>query len=127
MAKCLKCDRFLGLFEPLGTRRWRRNVVSRQRLLIDGTKAYAHTVIDNFSRKILACTVAPNISALNTEEILIKAIQTAIECGYAGIIDIFSDKGCENVNDLMKEFFKSNDKINHILAKIDVRVCQKIT
>jgi transposase InsO family protein len=41
--------------------------------LLDGTKAYVHAVIDNFSRKILAWTVAGRLDPMNTHEVLTRA------------------------------------------------------
>jgi transposase InsO family protein len=34
--------------------------------LLDGTKAYLHAVIDNYSRRILAWTVAETLNPMNT-------------------------------------------------------------
>jgi transposase InsO family protein len=41
--------------------------------LLDGTKAYVHAVIDNFSRKILAWTVAGRLAPMNTHAVLTTA------------------------------------------------------
>ncbi|HEY6398709.1 MAG TPA: DDE-type integrase/transposase/recombinase [Solirubrobacteraceae bacterium] len=41
--------------------------------LLDGTKAYIHAVIDNFSRRILAWTVADHLDPMNTRDVLTRA------------------------------------------------------
>ena len=41
--------------------------------LLDGTKAYVHAVIDNFSRRILAWTVVGRLDPMNTHEVLTRA------------------------------------------------------
>ena len=38
----------------------------RDRQLLDGTKAYLHAVIDNYSLKVLAWTVAERLNPMNT-------------------------------------------------------------
>jgi transposase InsO family protein len=41
--------------------------------LLDGTRAYVHAVIDNFSRKILACTVEARLDPTTTGNLLLAA------------------------------------------------------
>jgi transposase InsO family protein len=45
--------------------------------LLDGTRAYVHAVIDNFSRRILAWRVADTIAAINSVAVLVEAIEGA--------------------------------------------------
>src|ERR1700726_126179 len=41
--------------------------------LLDGTRAYLHAVIDNFSRRILACRVADTFAPVNSVTVLLDA------------------------------------------------------
>jgi putative transposase len=45
--------------------------------LLDGTRAYVHAVIDNFSRRILAWRIADRSAAVNTVTVLLDAIERA--------------------------------------------------
>jgi transposase InsO family protein len=45
--------------------------------LIDGTRAYVHAVIDNFSRRILAWRVADTFAPVNSVAVLLEASQPA--------------------------------------------------
>jgi transposase InsO family protein len=45
--------------------------------LLDGTRAYVHAVIDNFSRRILAWRVTDTFAAINSVAVLLEAIQGA--------------------------------------------------
>ena len=47
--------------------------------LLDGTKAYLHAVIDNFSRRILAWTLEERLAAGGTCRILLEAGRCAGE------------------------------------------------
>ena len=62
--------------------------------LLDGTKVYLHAVIDNYSRRILAWTVAGTLNPMNTCYVLQRAA--------AGLSDpatkVYMDSGVENLN-----------------------------
>ena len=45
--------------------------------LLDGTRAYLHAVIDNFSRRILAWRVADTFAPVNSVAVLLEASQGA--------------------------------------------------
>jgi transposase InsO family protein len=45
--------------------------------LLDGTRAYLHAVIDNFSRRILAWRVADTFSPVNSVAVLVEASRGA--------------------------------------------------
>jgi putative transposase len=64
--------------------------------LLDGTRAYVHTVIDNFSRRILAWRVADTFAAINSVTVLLEAIQGATRSAHAPVV--LADAGVENVN-----------------------------
>jgi transposase InsO family protein len=64
--------------------------------LLDGTRAYVHAVIDNFSRRILAWRVADTFAAVNSVAVLLEASRAAT--GTAGTPVVLADAGVENVN-----------------------------
>jgi len=64
--------------------------------LLDGTRAYVHAVIDNFSRRILAWRVTDTFAAINSVAVLLEAIQGA-RCSASAPV-VLADAGVENVN-----------------------------
>ena len=64
--------------------------------LLDGTRAYLHAVIDNFSRRILAWRVADTFAPVNSVAVLLEASRGATSSGAAPVV--FADAGVENVN-----------------------------
>ena len=65
--------------------------------LLDGTKAYLHGVIDNFSRKILAWKVSARCQPGNTVSILLEAARFLLPPGDRPMV--LADSGVENVNE----------------------------
>jgi transposase InsO family protein len=63
--------------------------------LLDGTRAYLHAVIDNYSRKILAWTVAARLDPTATCQLLLAAGRHLV---FAGRPLLYADSGVENVN-----------------------------
>jgi len=63
--------------------------------LLDGTRAYLHAVIDNFSRRILAWRVADTFAPVNSVTVLLDASRAAVS-GTAPVV--LADAGVENVN-----------------------------
>jgi putative transposase len=63
---------------------------------LDGTRAYVHAVIDNFSRRILAWRVAETFGPLNSVAVLVEASRGAT--GSASAPVVLADAGVENVN-----------------------------
>jgi transposase InsO family protein len=63
--------------------------------LLDGTRAYLHAVIDNFSRRVLAWRLTDRLLPGGTVAILLEAART-----LAGgtVPTLFADSGSENVN-----------------------------
>ena len=84
--------------------------------LLDGTKAYVHAVIDNFSRKILAWTVADHLDPMNTHQVLTRA---AGHLSASARADVFMDSGVENLNDKVAPLFEGS-ALHRIIAQIDV-------
>ena len=84
--------------------------------LLDGTKAYVHAVIDNFSRKILAWTVAGRLDPMNTHEVLTRA---AGNLAAPAVADVFMDSGVENLNGDVDPMFEGS-ALHRVIAQIDV-------
>ena len=64
--------------------------------LLDGTRAYLHAVIDNFSRRILAWRVADTFGPVNSVAVLLDASRGATPSDTAPVV--LADAGVENVN-----------------------------
>jgi transposase InsO family protein len=63
--------------------------------LLDGTRAYLHAVIDNFSRRILAWRVADTFAPVNSVAVLIEASRRTTSDTTPVVL---ADAGVENVN-----------------------------
>jgi len=83
--------------------------------LLDGTRAYLHAIIDNFSRRILAWKVAPTFDPGCTAELLLTA--------SAGMVDetptILTDGGVENFNGAVDKLVESG-MLTRLLAMTDI-------
>jgi transposase InsO family protein len=64
--------------------------------LLDGTRAYVHAIIDDFSRRIVAWRVADRSAAVNSVTVLLEAIARATRSAPAPVV--LADAGVENVN-----------------------------
>jgi transposase InsO family protein len=64
--------------------------------LLDGTRAYVHAVIDNFSRRILAWRVADTFAPVNSVAVLVDASRGATRSQTTPVV--LADAGVENVN-----------------------------
>src|SRR5262249_7434933 len=64
--------------------------------LLDGTRAYLHAVIDNFSRRILAWRVVATFAPANSVAILVEASQATTPSTTTPVV--LADAGVENVN-----------------------------
>src|SRR2546425_5812324 len=64
--------------------------------LLDGTKAYLHAVIDNFSRRILAWRVADTFAPVKSVAVLREASGGATRAASTPVV--LADAGVENVN-----------------------------
>jgi putative transposase len=84
--------------------------------LLDGTKAYVHAVIDNFSRKVLAWTVAGRLDPMNTHEVLTRAAGNLAAPTEAAV---FMDSGVENLNGDVDPLFEGS-ALHRVIAQIDV-------
>src|SRR5215472_766292 len=73
--------------------------------LLDGTRAYLHAVIDNFSRRILAWRVAETFAPVNSVAVLLDASRAATPSDTAPVV--IADAGVENVNSQVDELIAS--------------------
>jgi putative transposase len=64
--------------------------------LLDGTRAYLHAVIDNFSRRVLAWRVADTFAPSTSVAVLLEANRGTTR--IASVPVVLSDAGVENVN-----------------------------
>jgi transposase InsO family protein len=71
-------------------------VCARRSVLLDGTRAYLHAVIDNFSRRILAWRVADTFAPVNSVTVLLDATRAAAPSDTAPLV--LADAGVEHVN-----------------------------
>jgi transposase InsO family protein len=84
--------------------------------LLDGTKAYLHAIIDNYSRKILAWTVAERLDPTATCQLLLAAGKHVV---FAGLPLLFADSGIENINSAVDATLLSAC-LERVLAQVDV-------
>jgi transposase InsO family protein len=85
--------------------------------LLDGTKVYIHGVIDNFSRKILAWTVAARLEPGSTCNVLVAA---AKHLGPAtSSTTLVADSGVENLNAAVDATLLSAC-LQRVLAQVEV-------
>jgi transposase InsO family protein len=85
--------------------------------LIDGTKAYIHAVIDNYSRKILAWTIGARLDPLATCAVLLEAGKHL--CAGADTPTVMADSGVENVNAAVNATLVDSG-LRRVLAQVDV-------
>jgi transposase InsO family protein len=64
--------------------------------LLDGTRAYLHAVIDNFSRRILGWRVSDTFAPVNSVSVLLDASRAAAPSDAIPVV--LADAGVENVN-----------------------------
>jgi transposase InsO family protein len=83
--------------------------------LLDGTKAYLHAIIDNYSRKILAWTVAERLDTTANCQLLLAAAKHMV---FAGRPLLFADSGIENINSAVDDTLFSAF-LERVLAQVD--------
>jgi putative transposase len=86
--------------------------------LLDGTRAYLHAVIDNFSRRILAWRVADTFAAVNSVAVLVEAGRTATPSATTRIV--LADAGVENVNAQVDDLI-STGVLRRVLAFTELK------
>jgi len=85
--------------------------------LLDGTKAYLHAVIDNFSRRILAWTLEERLGAGETCRILLEAGRHL--GSRAAETTVMTDSGAENVNGNVDALL-DHEGLRRVLAQVEV-------
>jgi transposase InsO family protein len=83
--------------------------------LLDGSRAYLHAVIDNFSRRILGWKVTPTFDPAATAEILLAAAK-GLEHGTPTVL---VDGGVENFNGPVDELIHSG-LLHRVLARTEI-------
>jgi transposase InsO family protein len=86
--------------------------------LLDGTRAYLHAVIDNYSRRILSWRVAGRFDPANTVATLLAAGRSRSPEGEPPTV--LSDGGVENVNQSIDELINSG-VLRRVLAMTELR------
>jgi putative transposase len=86
--------------------------------LLDGTRAYLHAVIDNFSRRILAWRVADTFAPVNSVVVLVEASRGATPSETTPLV--LADAGVENVNAQVDELITTG-VLRRVLAFTDLK------
>ncbi len=85
--------------------------------LLDGTKAYLHAIIDNYSRRILSWTLEDRLGSGGTCQILRgAAIQLRKRSEKTTVV---ADSGSENVNGEVDNLLK-DEALTRVLAQVEV-------
>ena len=82
--------------------------------LLDGSKAYLHAVIDNYSRRILSWKVSSTFNPVATAEILLTASKGMADCKPRLLVD----GGVENFNGAVDELVETG-LLNRVLAQTE--------
>lgn len=85
--------------------------------LLDGTRAYLHAVIDNFSRRILAWRVADHFDVGNSVAVLVEAGRGLV--GLATPPTLVADSGVENRNRAVDKLVESG-LLKRVLAMTEI-------
>tara|TARA_R110002072_G_scaffold298710_1_gene473037 strand:- start:49052 stop:49615 length:564 start_codon:yes stop_codon:yes gene_type:complete len=95
---------------------------------IDNIQYYIYTIVDNFSRKIIAYDVSKKLSGNIRLESLKRAIENEFKITIGNPnIDLIVDGGSDNNNQTIHEFIKNQHvKINKKTALKDVRFSNSI-
>ncbi len=83
--------------------------------LVDGTKAYLHAVIDNYSRRILSWRIGATFETGNTVAVLLEASQNC----ETETPTVLADGGVENVNRGVDELIESG-VLRRVLAQTEL-------
>jgi len=85
--------------------------------LVDGTKAYLHAVIDNYSRRILSWRIGGRFDTGNTVAVLLEACQSSSASEPPMVL---VDGGVENFNKNIDELIGSG-LLRRVLAQTELR------
>jgi transposase InsO family protein len=84
--------------------------------LLDGAKVYLQAVLDNYSRKILAWTLAEHFDPSSTCQVLLAAGKHLVTAGRPSL---YADSGVENVNGAVDSILLTAC-LDRILAQVEV-------
>ena len=84
--------------------------------LLDGSRAYLHAIIDNFSRRILAWNVADSFQPATTAHLLKSAAESMTASAKPVVL---VDGGVENFNSAVDAVLESGD-LKRILAQTEI-------
>jgi putative transposase len=87
--------------------------------LLDGTKAYIHAIIDNFSRKILAWTIGGRLDPTATCQVLVAAGRHLDHAVARPAVTVMADSGVENVNAAVDATLLAAS-LRRVLAQVEV-------
>lgn len=87
--------------------------------LTNNTRAFIQSVIDNYSRFVLATSVSLEYGGKNTKSLLEKAISKARTFGYMNKPHVLVDSGSENVNQDVNSLVTKNI-LDRTIAQIDI-------
>jgi transposase InsO family protein len=85
--------------------------------LLDGTRAYLHAVIDNYSRRILSWTLEKRLGGSGTCHILREAVVQLKNCSEQTIV--VADSGSENVNGAVNSLL-DGEELTRVLAQVEI-------
>jgi transposase InsO family protein len=85
--------------------------------LLDGTRAYLHAVIDNYSRRILSWTLEDRLGSGGTCQILREAA-SQMSARSKGTT-VVADSGSENVNQAVDDLLEG-EELTRVLAQVEV-------
>ncbi len=85
--------------------------------LLDGTRAYLHAVIDNYSRRILSWSLEERLGSGGTCRILREAVLQLGDCPDHPIV--VADSGSENVNGAVEDLLDGAG-LTRVLAQIEI-------
>jgi putative transposase len=85
--------------------------------LLDGTRAYLHAVIDNYSRRILSWRLEDRLGRGGTCQILSEVAIQLTNCPAHTIV--IADSGSENVNRAVDDALGAED-LTRVLAQVEV-------
>ncbi len=85
--------------------------------LLDGTRAYLHGVIDNYSRRILSWTLEERLGSGGTCRILREAVVQLNDCPGHSIV--VADSGSENVNEAVDDLL-DDEELTRVLAQVEI-------
>jgi transposase InsO family protein len=85
--------------------------------LLDGTRAYLHGVIDNYSRRILSWSLEERLGSGGTCRILREAVVELNDCPDHAIV--VADSGSENVNGAVDELL-DGEEWTRVLAQVEI-------